>query len=60
MKVNGINELAQAIEYNEIIRNHEKKAKKTLISNRIKELLAEGIDKEMAKTIANIEYSYNL
>mgnify|MGYP003308228083 CR=1 FL=1 len=60
MKVNGLNELAQIIEEETIIRNHEKKARKVLIAERIKELINQGIDKELAKIMANIEYDYAL
>lgn len=45
MKVTGISELAEIIESNNRIEKAEREIKK----NRIKELAAEGIDKEMAK-----------
>lgn len=47
MKVTGINELAEIIESNNRIEKAEKEIKK----NRIKELVAEGIDREIAKVM---------
>lgn len=48
------------IEEQEIIRKHEAKAKKVLIKQRVDELVAQGIDKEMAKIMAKIEWEYKL
>lgn len=39
----------------EIIRIHEKKAKKAIKKNRVNELIAQGIDKELAKVMASVE-----
>lgn len=47
MKVTGFNELAEIIENNNRIEKAEKEIKK----NRIKELVAEGIDREIAKVM---------
>lgn len=47
MKVAGISELAEIIENNNRIEMAEKEIKK----NRIKELVAEGIDREAAKVM---------
>lgn len=47
MKVKGIRELAEIIESNSRIEKAEKEIKK----NRIKELVAEGIDREIAKVM---------
>lgn len=46
MKVKGINELAQIIEYNNIVENHIKKAEKEIKKNRTNELIAEGVDND--------------
>lgn len=51
MKVNGLNELAQYIEYEEILRNHENKAMKEIKKQRINEMVANGVDKEIAKVM---------
>lgn len=47
MKIVGISELAEIIENNNRIEKAEKEIKK----NRIKELIAEGIDRELAKVM---------
>ena len=60
MKVTGINELAQYIEYEEIVRKHEKRAERVSKAQRVKELIAEGVDKEIAKVMADVEWSYCL
>ena len=49
MKVNGINELAEVIESN----NRIEKAEKEIRKNRIKELTASGIDKEIATVMVD-------
>lgn len=49
VKVNGISELAEIIEENNRIEKAEREIKK----NRVKELVAEGIDKEIAKVMAD-------
>lgn len=49
MKVNGLNELAIIIEDN----NRIEKAEKEIRKNRINELIAEGIDKEIAKVMVD-------
>ena len=49
MKVNGLNELAMIIEDN----NRIEKAEKEIRKNRINELIAEGIDKEIAKVMVD-------
>lgn len=50
LKVNGLNELAEVIEANNRIEKAEKEIKK----NRVKELISEGIDPEIAKVMANV------
>lgn len=50
LKVNGLNELAEVIEAN----NRIKKAEKEIKKNRVKELISEGIDPEIAKVMANV------
>lgn len=52
IKVNGLNELAQYIEYEEIVRTHEARAKKAILKARVNELTAQGIDKELAIVMA--------
>lgn len=52
IKVNGLNELAQYIEYEEIVRTHEARAKREILKTRVNELTAQGIDKELAKVMA--------
>lgn len=47
MKILGLNELAEIIESNNRIEKAEKEIKK----DRIKELVAQGIDKELAKVM---------
>lgn len=59
-KVSGINELAQIIESNDLIERHERQAKKALIKQRINELVSQGIELQVAKVMANIEYDYQL
>ncbi|MBR2540360.1 MAG: hypothetical protein IKE85_05990 [Mogibacterium sp.] len=54
MKITGLNEWAQAIAYDEIVEKHIKKAEKEIKKNRIKELIAEGIDPEVAKVMAKV------
>ena len=49
VRVTGMNELAEIIEAN----NRIEKAKREIKKNRIKELVAQGIDKEIAKVMAN-------
>lgn len=52
-KVNITTEQINFIAYEEIIRTHEKKAKAAIKRDRVKELMAQGIDKEMAQVMAN-------
>ena len=51
IKVYGLNELAQAIEYDELISKHIKAAKKAQEKARYNELIAQGIDKEIARAM---------
>ena len=51
IKVYGLNELAQAIEYDEIISKHIKAAKKPQEKARYNELIAQGIEKEVARAM---------
>ena len=52
VEIKGLNELAQIIAYDEIVKTHIKKAEKEATNSRVKELIAEGIDKELAKVMA--------
>lgn len=54
IKVEGLNELAQIIEYEEIVRNHIKKAEKTIKKQRTAELIAQGIEPDIAKVMASV------
>ena len=56
MKITGLNELSEIIEEN----NRREKAEKEIKKKRIKELIAEGIDKELAKVMCEVEFSYGL
>lgn len=49
VKVTGISELAEIIEANNRIEKAEREIKK----NRVKELIAQGVDKEIAKLMAD-------
>ena len=51
MKVTGLNELSQVIEEVEFERNIIKKAEKEIRKQRIAEMVANGIDKAMAKVM---------
>lgn len=51
IKVYGLNELAQAIEYEEIISKHIKAAKKAQEKARYNDLIAQGIEKEVARAM---------
>lgn len=50
LEIKGLNELSEIIESNNRIEKAEKEIKK----NRIKELTSQGIDKEIAKVMANL------
>lgn len=51
---------AQAIEYERIIRTHEKKAKAAIIKEKVAEYVAMGIDKMVAKVMAETFYEYGI
>ena len=51
---------AQAIEYERILRTHEKKAKQAIIKEKTAEYIAEGIDKDIAKIMAKTFYEYGI
>lgn len=59
MTQDGI-EFAQQIEYERILRMHEKRAKKAIIKEKIAEYVAQGIDKKMAATMAKVFYEYEI
>ena len=56
MNVLGINELAEIIEENNRIEKAEREIKK----DKVKELIAEGVDNEIAKVIASIMFEYGV
>lgn len=47
-------EIVNIIAEEEIIRQHEKKAKTAITKNRVKELISEGIDPEVARVMAKV------
>ena len=51
---------AQAIEYERIIRTHEKRAKAAIIKEKTEEYIAQGIDKTIAAIMAKTFYEYNI
>ena len=51
---------AQAIEYERILRTHEKKAKAAIIKEKTAEYIAQGIDKTIAAIMAKMFYEYNI
>ena len=56
MKVLGINELAEIIEENNRIEKAEREIKK----DKAKELIAEGVDNEIAKVMASVMFEYGV
>lgn len=50
LKVNGLNELSEIIEANNRIEKAEREIKKT----RVKELITEGVEPEIAKVMASV------
>lgn len=59
-KVNISNEMINFIAEEEIIRTHERRAKAAIKRNRVNELIAQGIDKDLAKVMATVEMSMGL
>ena len=59
MKNAGI-KVAQEIEYERILRTHEKRAKEAIIKEKTAEYIAQGIDKTIASIMAKTFYEYNL
>lgn len=51
---------AQAIEYERLLREHERKAKTAIIKDKVSELVAEGIDEKLAKVMAKVFYEYEV
>lgn len=51
---------AQAIEYERILRTHEKKAKAAIIKEKTAEYVAQGIDKTIAAIMAKTFYEYEI
>lgn len=52
--------VAQAIEYERILRTHEKRAKAAIIKEKTTEYIAQGIDKTTAAVMAKTFYEYNI
>lgn len=53
-------ETMQALEYERIVNTHERKAKAEIIKEKTKELMAQGIDKLTAQTMAKVFYEYEI
>lgn len=53
-KITITTELVNIIAEEEIIRTHERKARAEIKKNRIKELISEGVDPEIAKVMASV------
>lgn len=53
-------ELLNLIAEEEIYKKHEKKCKREVLKRRTNELVAEGIDKQLAKVMAQSEYDCGL
>ena len=51
---------AQDIEYERILRTHEKKAKQAIIKEKTAEYIAMGIDKTIAAVMAKTFYEYEI
>lgn len=52
--------VAQAMEYERIVREHEKRAKKAIIKQKVAEYVAQGIDKMVAEVMAKTFYEYGI
>lgn len=52
--------MLQDIEYERILREHEKKAKAAIIKARTAEYVAAGVDKAMARIMAKAEFEAGL
>ena len=52
--------MAQAMEYERIVRTHEKKAKYSIIKEKVAEYVAQGIDKTIAQVMAKTFYEYGI
>ena len=50
--------MAQAMEYERIVRTHEKRAKAAIIKEKVAEYVAQGIDKNIAQVMAKTFYEY--
>jgi hypothetical protein len=53
-KITITTEAVNMIAEDEIIRTHERKAKAAIRRNRVKELMMEGVDPEIAKVMASV------
>lgn len=59
MTEDGI-KMAQAIEYERILRTHERKAKQEIIKQKTKEFVQEGVDKTIARIMAKAMFEAGL
>lgn len=56
MTEQDVNDFWKNISYNLIVEEHERKAKAALIKQRTAELVAEGIDRSMARILTKTQY----
>lgn len=54
-EIKFVKELENVIAETEIIKAHEKKAKREIRKQRINDLIVQGIDKEIAKVMVDVE-----
>lgn len=52
--------IAQEIEFDRIVKTHEKRAKKAIIKQKVAEYVAQGIDKTVAEVMAKTFYEYGI
>ena len=52
--------IAQEIEFDRIVKLHEKRAKKAIIKQKVAEYVAQGIDKTVAEVMAKTFYEYGI
>lgn len=58
--MDNLNNLMNIMAEEEIIRKHEKKARREIIKQRAQEMINEGVEPKMAKYMATIFYDYNV
>ena len=53
-KITITNDLVNAVAYDEIVKTHIRKAERAIKRDRTKELIADGVDPEIAKVMAQV------